>query len=140
MKIKVCGIANNEFIESAENIDIDYIGFIFYTQSKRYLMQGMFLREILSLPQRIKKVGVFVNEAEEVILKIANQYKLDFIQLHGDEEIEFAYAGAPARGTENSSIPGGLAGSGLTMDRAVRNAVTFLDLDLPLAVRSGSKI
>jgi N-acetylglucosamine-6-phosphate deacetylase len=55
-----------------------------------------------------------------------------------NEEVEFAYAGAPARGTENSSIAGGLAGSGLTMDRAVRNAVTLLDLDIPLAVRMAS--
>lgn len=55
-----------------------------------------------------------------------------------NEEVEFAYAGAPARGTENSSIPGALFGSGLTMDRAVRNAVKFLGIDIPLAVRMAS--
>lgn len=54
------------------------------------------------------------------------------------EEIEFAYEGAPARGTENSSIPGTLFGSGLTMDRAVQNAVKFLGVDIPLAVRMAS--
>lgn len=50
-------------------------------------------------------------------------------------EIEFAYPGAPARMTENTDRPGCLAGSGLTMDRAVRNATEMLSVDLPLAVR-----
>ena len=56
----------------------------------------------------------------------------------GGNEIEFAYDGAPARGTENSAWPGTLYGSGLTLDRAVRNAVKMLDVDLPFAVRMAS--
>lgn len=43
----------------------------------------------------------------------------------GSEEISFAYEGAPARGTENSLHPGCLYGSGLTLDRAVRNVLKF---------------
>ena len=43
----------------------------------------------------------------------------------GDDEVEFTYPGGPARGTENSHFPGGLYGSGLTMDRAVKNVVGF---------------
>ena len=53
----------------------------------------------------------------------------------GKEEVEFKYEGGPARFSENSRNPGGLAGSGLTMDRALRNAMSMLDIDLPLAVR-----
>jgi len=53
-------------------------------------------------------------------------------------EIEFAYEGGPARLTENSHKPGVLAGSGLTMDRAVRNVLSVLGADLPLAVRMAS--
>ncbi len=56
----------------------------------------------------------------------------------GDSEVEFAYPGAPARMTSNTRSPGCLAGSGLTMDRAVRNAVKMLDIGLPLAVRMAS--
>jgi len=56
----------------------------------------------------------------------------------GDMEVSFAYEGAPARGTENSPFPGGLAGSGLTMDKAVRNAVKLLGLDIPAACRMAS--
>ncbi|MCK5155387.1 MAG: amidohydrolase family protein [Spirochaetales bacterium] len=43
----------------------------------------------------------------------------------GGEEVEFSYPGSPARGTENSRSPGGLYGSGLTMDRAVKNVIKF---------------
>jgi len=53
----------------------------------------------------------------------------------GEAEVEFAYPGGPARMTENSSYPGNLAGSGLTMDLAVRNAIKMLDVDLPLAIK-----
>ncbi len=56
----------------------------------------------------------------------------------GDREVESAYEGGPARLTEDSHCPGGLAGSGLTMDRAVRNAVAMLDIELPQAVRMAS--
>lgn len=55
-----------------------------------------------------------------------------------DEELEFAYPGAPARGAEGSSYPGSLAGSGLTMITAVRNAIKMLDVSLPVAVRMAS--
>jgi len=51
------------------------------------------------------------------------------------EEIAFARQGAPARLTRRSRFPGALAGSGLTMDQAVRNAVKMLGLDVPTAVR-----
>ncbi len=53
-------------------------------------------------------------------------------------EVEFHYPGGPARMTKNSPIPGVLAGSGLTMDLAVRNAIKLVGVDLPLAVRMAS--
>jgi N-acetylglucosamine-6-phosphate deacetylase len=53
-------------------------------------------------------------------------------------EVRFAYPGGPARLTGNAACPGGLAGSGLTLDRAVRNARDLLGLELPQAVRMAS--
>ena len=49
-------------------------------------------------------------------------------------EIEFAYKGSPARRTSDYT----LAGSGLTMDQAVRNAISMLDIDLYEAVNMAS--
>jgi N-acetylglucosamine-6-phosphate deacetylase len=53
-------------------------------------------------------------------------------------EIEFKYPGAPARMTKNAPGPGGLAGSGLTLDRAVRNAVKMLGVPVQQAIRMAS--
>lgn len=53
----------------------------------------------------------------------------------GGTEVEIAGPGQPARLTENSPHPGALAGSGLTMDAAVRNAMDMLHVDLPQAAR-----
>jgi N-acetylglucosamine-6-phosphate deacetylase len=52
--------------------------------------------------------------------------------------VEVAYEGGPARMDSKSKNPGGLAGSGLTMDRAVKNAVKLLGVDIPLAVAMAS--
>ncbi len=56
----------------------------------------------------------------------------------GGTEVSFAYEGAPARMTAGSPTPGALAGSGLTLDRAVRNAVRMLGLPVHQAVAMAS--
>jgi len=58
----------------------DYLGFIFYEKSPRH-----FSGEILQLPFGIKKVGVFVNASIEDVSEKIKKYKLDVVQLHGDE-------------------------------------------------------
>lgn len=63
----------------------DYIGFIFYAQSRRFVVDFPQI-EILSTT---KKVGVFVNETIEEIIEKANKHTLDFVQLHGDETSEY---------------------------------------------------
>ena len=54
------------------------------------------------------------------------------------EEVEFRYEGGPARLTEKARFPGVLAGSGLTMIRAVANAVKLLGVPLYQAIRMAS--
>lgn len=54
------------------------------------------------------------------------------------KRISFAYEGAPARAVDDGRAKGGLTGSGLTMDRAVRNAMSMLDLPMYQAVRMAS--
>ena len=63
----------------------DYIGFIFYQRSQRFVGKQI-PKEILSLiPASIKKIGVFVNEDFPILCKIVEENKLDFVQLHGTE-------------------------------------------------------
>lgn len=63
----------------------DFVGFIFYHKSKRFVEDF----PQVSFPEAIKKVGVFVNESIEEVIRIVEKHKLDFVQLHGDETSEY---------------------------------------------------
>ncbi|MHC2990800.1 N-(5'-phosphoribosyl)anthranilate isomerase, partial [Pontibacter sp. HJ8] len=85
MKVKVCGMRQPENLKQIAALQPDFMGFIFYEGSKRFA-EGYITPELLAnLPAGIKKIGVFVNEATDVILATAHKYKLDLVQLHGRE-------------------------------------------------------
>ncbi|MEO0571608.1 MAG: phosphoribosylanthranilate isomerase [Bacteroidota bacterium] len=81
MKLKVCGMSHNPV--EVEALEPDYMGFIFWEKSPRYL-EGV----IPSISRRIKKVGVFVNASAEEILQKVTRYGLQMVQLHGKETPE----------------------------------------------------
>src|SRR5674476_691365 len=85
MKIKVCGMRTQSNIEELIKLKPDYIGFIFYPKSKRFIGEKI-PDEIQSLiPVYIQKVGVFVDEPFNNLLEKFKSNKLDMIQLHGCE-------------------------------------------------------
>ena len=88
MKIKVCGLKYPDNIKAVEALGPDYIGFIYYERSPRYIkdMDDTVLDDI---PANIAKTGVFVNEDADTISKQIYKYKLDAIQLHGKEDPQF---------------------------------------------------
>jgi len=88
MKFKVCGMRDKENISGLLALKPDYIGFIFYAQSKRFVTDF----PQIEIPSSVKKVGVFVNETIEEIIEKANKHTLDFVQLHGDETPEYCSA------------------------------------------------
>lgn len=81
--LKICGMKHN--IADVAALRPDYLGFIFYEKSPRYIDA----EEIPPLPPGIKKVGVFVDASIEKILETVEKYQLDVIQLHGNETKEF---------------------------------------------------
>lgn len=86
MQIKVCGITNLEQATALQAMGVDYIGFIFYPASKRYVLEKLSLTDLASFkPVGVKKVGVFVNEPLDQLLQIVQSAGLDIVQLHGDE-------------------------------------------------------
>jgi len=72
---------DSENIQELVKLSPDYIGFIFYEMSKRFVTDF----PKVEIPVAIKKVGVFVNESVEKIIDIVVKNKLDAVQLHGDE-------------------------------------------------------
>jgi phosphoribosylanthranilate isomerase len=82
MKIKVCGNKYKDNIEQVAKLKPDFMGFIFYEPSKRYVTEEF---RMPALPAEIKKTGVFVNADADFIIDKINAHNLDCIQLHGDE-------------------------------------------------------
>ncbi len=84
MVIKVCGMLYGDNIANVEMLMPDMMGFIFYPKSPRYVAELP-----SSMPQGSRRVGVFVNEDIELVAKIAGDYKLDLLQLHGSESGDY---------------------------------------------------
>lgn len=89
LKLKVCGMRDPDNIQQLISLKPDFIGFIFYKKSPRYVNE-MDEDLIMRIPLSISKVGVFVNESVDNILEISNKYGLEYAQLHGDEDLSFA--------------------------------------------------
>ncbi len=92
MNIKICGMKYPENIQQVADLLPDYLGFIFYEKSKRYVLDDNktnFTDFIFQDSLRVQKVGVFVNEEIKNIIRIATEYDINILQLHGDESPEF---------------------------------------------------
>lgn len=76
---------NASNIEAVKRVAPDYLGFIFYPESPRYMGKEGLHKTIAELPSSIEKVGVFVNAEVSEVMKAAREYGLDLVQLHGDE-------------------------------------------------------
>ncbi|MEC5394958.1 phosphoribosylanthranilate isomerase [Bergeyella sp. RCAD1439] len=87
-KIKVCGLTDLNQIREIIELKIDYLGFIFYEKSPRYVLNHLTLKEIASLNHK-QKVGVFVNETTEKIVQTVMEAQLNLVQLHGNETSDF---------------------------------------------------
>ncbi len=84
VKFKICGMKYHDNILAVAGLQPDYMGFIFYPGSKRFMTE-----KIPELSEKIKKTGVFVNQpVSEVITKI-KEYDLDAVQLHGEETVPY---------------------------------------------------
>ena len=87
-QLKVCGLTKINQIQELISLNVDFLGFIFYDRSPRFVLNHLSLEEISEINHQ-GKVGVFVNETIEKIAEISEKAKLNFIQLHGDEDEEF---------------------------------------------------
>jgi len=90
MKLKVCGMKYSQNITEIENLFPDLMGFIFYEKSKRFFNQPE-----INLNNKVKRVGVFVNENIQEIKNKIKKYKLDYVQLHGEENVNFCHSLKP---------------------------------------------
>jgi len=88
-KVKICGITNYDDAAAALEMGADLLGFNFYPKSPRYIKPADAAAIIRRLPAFIDVSGVFVNSSLDEIRAIVALCQLDWVQLHGDEDLEF---------------------------------------------------
>lgn len=85
MRIKVCGMTLPEQAGALEEMGATLAGFIFYPKSPRYMRNKISPEKMKQIKGKIAKVGVFVNATYDELMKTVEDYRLDMVQLHGDE-------------------------------------------------------
>ncbi|WEK35130.1 MAG: phosphoribosylanthranilate isomerase [Candidatus Pseudobacter hemicellulosilyticus] len=88
MRVKVCGMTQQEQVEALAGLGVTFAGFIFYPKSPRYVFKHMTTTQIRK-ENNINKVGVFVNATIEEVLHMVDECRLHIVQLHGDESPKY---------------------------------------------------
>ncbi|WP_243371891.1 phosphoribosylanthranilate isomerase [Geotalea sp. SG265] len=88
-KVKICGITTvADAMMAAEN-GADALGLVFYDKSPRNIQLAQAMEITRVLPPFVQVVGLFVNSSIDFVNSVADQCRLDLVQLHGDESPEF---------------------------------------------------
>jgi phosphoribosylanthranilate isomerase len=90
--VKICGINSPEAMTAAIDGGAAYVGLMFYPPSPRFLQPDDAAALANMVPPDVKRVGVFVDEPDEVIARTLDNVPLNMLQFHGGE--------TPARVTE----------------------------------------
>jgi phosphoribosylanthranilate isomerase len=89
LKIKVCGMRDPENSSGVVATLPDFLGFIFYAKSKRFVGFEPLPELLAAVSDSVHKVGVFVDETPEKVFEICQKWDLDVVQLHGNETPEY---------------------------------------------------
>lgn len=92
MQVKICGMREAANILAVADFNPDFLGFIFYAKSPRYVGDALDPELLRSLPDSVRTVGVFVDELLPTVLATATRYGLDYVQLHGHETPAYCQA------------------------------------------------
>jgi len=88
MRVKICGITNLQDAMQAIEAGADALGFVFYSESSRYIKPADAKKIIEKLPPFIGRVGLFVNEGIDTIDTISNYCDLTLCQIHFEVDEE----------------------------------------------------
>jgi phosphoribosylanthranilate isomerase len=88
-RIKVCGMCDPLNVKEIAELKPDFMGFIFFPGSPRYVGEKHETSLYHNVPPDIKRVGVFINENNQKLLDLSSRASLDMVQLHGNESPVF---------------------------------------------------
>jgi phosphoribosylanthranilate isomerase len=130
VKIKCCGMTNLDDCKQAEDLGADFIGFVFYKKSGRYISPAAVRRITRRLGKDIVKVGVFVEESDREIAGIMDHCGLDFAQVYRTSTLRATIRAFRVADRVSEPVPGeglclfdshsdGFGGSGKPFDLSV---------------------
>ena len=88
-RVKICGITNIDDAMVAVKAGADAVGLVFFEKSTRNVSISQAKKIIESLPAFVTSTALFVNADKEFIEQVIAQTKVDLLQFHGDESVEF---------------------------------------------------
>ena len=162
MKVKICGITNSTDAHNAISLGVDALGVILFPDSPRYVEPDSAVDLFSDFSAFVNRVGVFVNQPIELVNDMAKRCKLDYVQLHGDESVEFCqqchvkvikafrvsklddindisrYQGFVNAVLLDTKINGEYGGTGQSFDWSI--AIAARDYDIPLILSGGINI
>lgn len=88
VKVKFCGMTDLDDCRKAVDLSVDFIGFVFYEKSPRYITPPTCRQIVETLDGKIGTVGVFVEQDDSEIREIVNRCRLDYAQVYRKTTIE----------------------------------------------------
>ena len=85
VEVKICGLKTQEAVEAALENEVDYLGFMFYPPSPRFVAPKAAAKLVEGVPELVVKTGVVVDATDEMLEVITKTVELDMLQLHGNE-------------------------------------------------------
>jgi phosphoribosylanthranilate isomerase len=137
LKIKICGMTDVQNTLEICTYNPDFIGFIFYSRSLRFVGENPDPALFSTVPDHIQKTAVFVNENYERMLDIIQKYKISTIQLHGMESPELCKAFKLKGFTVIKVFPGDQVGN-FSLLKKYEAVTDFFLYDTPVMSYGGS--
>ncbi len=129
IKIKICGLTRPEDVLFLQQVPVDFAGFIFVPKTPRFLNMGQARTLAELVPEEIRRVGVFMHENPDMVLKTLEICHLDILQFHGSEPPEYCEQfGRPyfkvvrIGGNSFTELPGGYRPDAFLLDTFTKDA------------------
>ena len=88
VKVKICGLTDEEAVDAAIDAGADFLGVVFFAKSPRAVGVERAAEILQWVPEEVQKVGLFVDPSDALLNEVMNNVRLDAFQLHGDESAE----------------------------------------------------
>jgi phosphoribosylanthranilate isomerase len=88
VKVKICGLTDEDAVEAAMDAGADFLGVVFFEKSPRNVDVERAAEILQWVPEEIGRVGLFVNPDNDLLNRVMNHVRLDYFQLHGTETPE----------------------------------------------------